>query len=167
MMMGGFKHPSMAADMLGAGPGAAGMQGQAALGANMGFGGAASFGLVRVLESQNDGGARQGQRKRSDRGKKWRHGGRFGGTQGEREEKNRVSARARAREKGRALARERECVCARERGCMGALRVLASVGLCLCVNMCTESEMYTLIAANTLDAANTQGYKACTASPGQ
>ena len=167
MMMGGFKHPSMAADMLGAGPGAAGMQGQAALGANMGFGGAASFGLVRVLESQNDGGARQGQRKRSDRGKKWRHGGRFGGTQGEREEKNRVSARARAREKGRALARERECVCARERGCMGALRVLASVGLCLCVNMCTESEMYTLIAANTLDAANTQGYKACSASPCQ
>ena len=110
MMMGGFKHPSMAADMLGAGPGAAGMQGQAALGANMGFGGAASFGLVRDLESQIEGGARQGQRKRSDRGKKWRHGGRFGGTQGEREEKNRVSARARAREKGRALARERECV---------------------------------------------------------
>ena len=49
MMMGGFKHPSMAADMLGAGPGAAGMQGQAA--GQMGFGGAASFGLVRVLES--------------------------------------------------------------------------------------------------------------------
>jgi hypothetical protein len=108
-MMGGFKHPSMAADMLGAGPGAAGMQGQAALGANMGFGGAASFGLVRDLESQIEGGARQGQRKRSERGKKWRQGGRFGGTHGEREKKT-ESARARAREKGRALARVRKCV---------------------------------------------------------
>ena len=73
----------------------------------------------------------------------------------------------RAREKGRALARERECVCVRARGCMGALRLLASVGLCLCVNMCTESEAYPLIAANTLDAATTQGYKACSASPCQ
>ena len=105
-MMGGFKHPSMAADMLGAGPGAAGMQGQAALGANMGFGGAASFGLVRVLESQIEDGARQGQR-----GKKWRQGGRFRSTQGESEKRKKVSALEKKGERSRA--RENVCVCAR------------------------------------------------------
>ena len=55
MMMGGFKHPGMTADMLGAGPGVSGMQGQAALGAGMGFGGAGSFGLVRALAGEIEG----------------------------------------------------------------------------------------------------------------
>lgn len=101
-----------------------------------------------------------------------RNRGREGGTQSEREEKNRVRARARSRKRESARARtrdahtrERECVSARVRGCIAFACYCRPVFLYF--NIFTESEVYTLIAANTLDAATAQGNKACSASPCQ